>query len=533
MEEELLTENQKESESNSFLENKKKNNIKLSRIEKRLNTMTLSTNLTGKNSSIRTLKQSPKSRNVQRKNTIFSTFNNYNKSANKIKSIKIHLQSNISPTLSTYSNEKEITQSNLEKQKMQNLQKKIFNLYNSYYKAYTSQASKNKANNLKSFKTKNNNITSINNKTFLFPLKSSTIESVKKKKLSKKKKFSRSIGTKSKTIKATFKTSFNLQTPKIKERKKTHIFFRTEPDEHLRQRVKDLVKEIDYKKRNQYIPRVKTKEGRVKLVSLLNKNEGMIDEVTNFLTKKKMTKNDLPMLRKKPTNNIEMNNLIINSFGVGHNHIEFSKKLYDLNEVFFSLMENMKEKRAEMDNARFEKEKRKYEDKDSHKINYELYFQRNNRDKWEKKFMLDQYEYKIPEKEFKNFKKFERAQNKKTFIENAKKLSYLITKLDSDEYEIPDDISHNYRSTKSHISSINYKRISRLLKILKNIEDEEQTGNIILKADYLKKEQQMIENEMINIIGKSGKPRFVKNLLKPKTITKYKSISGNFFGLTV
>ena len=94
-------------------------------------------------------------------------------------------------------------------------------------------------------------------------------------------------------------------------------------------------------------------------------------------------------------------------------------------------------------------------------------------------------------------------------------------------------MTHNYRSTKSNISSINYKRISRLLNILKTNEDDEQTGNINLKADYLKKEQQIIENEMINIIGKSGKPRFVKNFLKPKTVDRYKSISGNYFGLPV
>ena len=252
-----------------------------------------------------------------------------------------------------------------------------------------------------------------------------------------------------------------------------------------------------------------------------------------------MTKNDYPILIKKPTNNIEMNNLIINSFSVGHNHIEYSKKLYDLNEVFFSLLENMKQRRAEIDIARFEKAKKKYTDyetyKDFNKIyNFnELNYQRNNRDKWEKKFMLDQYEFKIPESEFKKFKKFQKNQRKKDFIEASKKLSDLITKLDADEYEYPDDITLNYKSTRSYISPKNFKRISRLLKIVKTNEDEEQTGNIVLKADMLKKEQRNIENEMINIIGKSEKTRFVKNIFKPKTIVKYKSISGNYFGLPV
>ena len=67
--------------------------------------------------------------------------------------------------------------------------------------------------------------------------------------------------------------------------------------------------------------------------------------------------------------------------------------------LLYEEVETMKKKRTEMDIARFEKTKRKYEDKDQHDINFELYNQRNNRDKWEKKFMLDQYEYRIPEKE--------------------------------------------------------------------------------------------------------------------------------------
>ena len=275
----------------------------------------------------------------------------------------------------------------------------------------------------------------------------------------------------------------------------------------------------------------------MKLVSLLNKKKGIINENIYYLSKKKIRKGANPMLIKKPTNNIEMNNLIINSFGIGENQNEFSKKLFDLNEVFFSLLENMKKRRAEIDIARFEREKRKYTDennyKDYHKTNLELIFNRNNRDKWEKKFMLEQYKYKIPEKEFRRFKRYQKNKGRVGFIENAKKLTSLINQLDADEYETPDQYTHNYRSTKTNVSALNFKRVSRLLKILKTNEDEEQTGNIILKPDYLRKEQQTIENEMLNIIGKSDKLRFVKNILKTKTVNKYKSISGNFFGLPV
>ena len=61
-----------------------------------------------------------------------------------MKSIKNQFQSNISPTLSTYENEKEITKSTIEEEKMKNIHKKIYSLYNSYYKAYKFQSLKNK-----------------------------------------------------------------------------------------------------------------------------------------------------------------------------------------------------------------------------------------------------------------------------------------------------------------------------------------------------------------------------------------------------
>ena len=49
-----------------------------------------------------------------------------------------------------------------------------------------------------------------------------------------------------------------------------------------------------------------------------------------------------------------------------------------------------------------------------------------NRDKWEKKFMHDQYQYKIPEKEFKKFKKSKQIQLKKQIIQDSQKLSQLL-----------------------------------------------------------------------------------------------------------
>ena len=314
-------------------------------------------------------------------------------------------------------------------------------------------------------------------------------------------------------------------------------------DSFLHNKVSNLIRELNLKKNSDFyifrhdnndnnkIPKKKTKD-RGKLVSLLNRpgEASNHDENLNMFPKKKIQKSENPMLIRKPTNNIEMNNLIINSFGAGYNHNEYSKKIFNLNETFFALLENMKQRRAEIDIAKFEKEKNKYIKKGVQKQNYDSCFMKN-RDKWEKKFMHDQYQYKIPEKEFKKFKKSKQIQLKKQIIQDSQKLSQLLTNMDAEEYEFPDAISKFYKSSKNSISIKNVKRIYRVNKIMKTIEDEEQTGKIILDANKLKKEQKIIEAEIISAIGRSGKPRFVKSLFKPKTIRKYKGISGNYFGL--
>ena len=318
-------------------------------------------------------------------------------------------------------------------------------------------------------------------------------------------------------------------------------------DPNLHKKIIELIKELNSKKSSEYyiLKREENAEkqnkkilinkakGRGKLVSLLNnKSENKKEfESLNYYSRKKIQKGQNPMLIRKPTNNIEMNNLLINSFGAGYNHNEYSKKMFNLNETFFALIEKMKQRRAEIDIAKFEKEKNKYIKKGFQKQNYEVYFQKNNRDKWEKKFMHDQYHYKIPEKEFKQFKRAKQNEMRKQIAKDSLKLSELLTNMDAEQYELPDAMTKFFKSTKNSISLKNVKRIYRVQKILKNIEDEEQTGKIIFDANKLKKEQNKIESQMINAFGRSGKPRFVKTIFKPRTIRKYKGISGNYFGL--
>ena len=524
------------------------------------------------------LSQTPK-----RKTDSNLSLNNYLNLNNLEKNNKFQLHNNISPTLSS-NNENDLmlntnyNSSQIENKYFERFNKKIIEFYSMYQKTYENNSmedinkNKNKTklifktinntndnNNEKSKKINiflsekrnNNNIHKINKRNnYLSNIKSKTIEKNRIKNsnslnLNKKHNFFNH------SYKNTFKRDQNIKYPTCLtegNKKRYSILNRKQSNSFLRTKVSDLIRELNLKKSSEYylIKREeraekmrnknlnnKPNDVRGKLVSLLNRpaenqNEKEFSKI-NYFSKRKIQKGENPMLIRKPTNNIEMNNLIINSFGAGYNHNEFSKKIFNLNETFFALLENMKQKRSEMDIAKFEKEKNKYIKKGFQKQNYEAYFQK--RDRWEKKFMHDQYIYRIPETEFKKFKKFKQNELKKQIVKDSQKLSELLTNMDAEEYEFPDTISKYFKSTKNSISIKNVKRIYRVQKIIKNIEDEEQTGKIIIKADKLKKEQRNIETEIISAIGRSGKPRFVKTLFKPRTIRKYKGISGNYFGL--
>ena len=524
------------------------------------------------------LSQTPK-----RKTDSNLSLNNYLNLNNIEKNKKLQLHNNISPTLSS-NNENDLmlntnyNSSQIENKYFERFNKKIIEFYSMYQKTYENNSmedinkNKNKTklifktinntndnNNEKSKKINiflsekrnNNNIHKINKRNnYLSNIKSKTIEKNRIKNsnslnLNKKHNFFNH------SYKNTFKRDQNIKYPTCLtegNKKRYSILNRKQSNSFLRTKVSDLIRELNLKKSSEYylIKREeraekmrnknlnnKPNDVRGKLVSLLNRpaenqNEKEFNKI-NYFSKRKIQKGENPMLIRKPTNNIEMNNLIINSFGAGYNHNEFSKKIFNLNETFFALLENMKQKRSEMDIAKFEKEKNKYIKKGFQKQNYEAYFQK--RDRWEKKFMHDQYIYRIPETEFKKFKKFKQNELKKQIVKDSQKLSELLTNMDAEEYEFPDTISKYFKSTKNSISIKNVKRIYRVQKIIKNIEDEEQTGKIIIKADKLKKEQRNIETEIISAIGRSGKPRFVKTLFKPRTIRKYKGISGNYFGL--
>ena len=140
------------------------------------------------------------------------------------------------------------------------------------------------------------------------------------------------------------------------------------------------------------------------------------------------------------------------------------------------------------------------------------------------------YNNKLSEKEFKNFKKLNKIQQKKEILKESQQLADNLMKIDAEEYEEPDDL-YEYKSTRSFVSSINVYRIRRVKRIMKNIEDKEQLGAYDVNVEKLKQNQKQSETEAMLAIKRSGKPRFVKTHFKSSTIRKYKGVSGVNFGL--
>ena len=275
---------------------------------------------------------------------------------------------------------------------------------------------------------------------------------------------------------------------------------------------KDKNKSIDY-----YAKRKKNK-----LLNLLNK-EGSLN---NFLKSMKIkTTYNFFKARKKPKNNLEMNKLLINSFGLNKKTPnEFSKQLYTLNENFISAMKKMKKEKAQIENKNFD------EKRNSNTSSLSLEIMKEDEKIWEQKFMENMYKTKLFENEFNNFKHILKMKQKKNIIKHSKNLADIILSLNLDEYEHP-NVYSIFKSSGNYISISNIKRIIKMDKLMKDIKDREQFNVIELNIDQLKKYQKKSEEEGVLAIKRAGKPRFVKTKFKQKTINKYKGVSGEFFGL--
>ena len=343
---------------------------------------------------------------------------------------------------------------------------------------------------------------------------------------------------------STFKTMNNAP-------RRYSISFVTNPD--LRERITELLKEMSLhhrkeiekyergedsifngKKAKKKKPKNKSidfmaKKNRNKFLTLFNK-DGSFNSFLKLMKYKsinnilKNVANRENNIIKRPKNTIEMNKLLISSFALTQDRAqELSKKLYLINENFFKVMKEMKIGKAEMELKQLSQKKDKITP-----LTVELI--KSNGKKWERKFLLKQYDDKMSEKEFKKFKKLNKIERKEDIKKKSKQLADNIMKMDAREYEKPDDI-YIFKSTGGYVSKINIHRIRRVKKILENIEDNEQLGAIDVNVEKLRKNQKKSEAEVLLAIKRSGKPRFVKTHFKESTIIKYKGASGEYFGV--
>ena len=329
----------------------------------------------------------------------------------------------------------------------------------------------------------------------------------------------------------------------------------------LRRRISLLVKEIDSAKKGKISPDYsnlklynslnhtnyvnKTHElspigaktsknllGKNKVIGLLHKKEeSAMIKLFSSKVGKILTENAISKYIKRPTSNIEMNELLINSFGV-LDQSEYSKKIYNLSETYFNILDRMREKKSELEIAKFEQEKKKYDN--CYNSQYETNFANRKIQedyKWEKKFILQHYNNKLSEKDFINFKKLYNLKQKKEIIKSSEKLADLLLKMDANEYEKPLKESNTFKSTGNKVSKVNINRIKRLKQIMKSLEDNEQVGVFVVNVDKLKKEQKKSETDIMLAIKRSGKPSFVKTKFRSKTIKRYKGVSGKNFGV--
>ena len=275
---------------------------------------------------------------------------------------------------------------------------------------------------------------------------------------------------------------------------------------------KDKNKSIDY-----YAKRKKNK-----LLNLLNR-EGSLN---NFLKSMKIkTTYNFFKARKKPKSNLEMNKLLINSFGLNKKTPnEFSKQLYTLNENFHSALKKMKKEKVVIESRNFE------EKRNSNCNILALETMEENERELENKIMENIYKSKLSEYEFNKFKNMIRIRQQNNIIKHSKNFADRMVNINLDEYESPNKYQ-TYKSSGNCISINNINRIIKTDKLMKDLEEREQFTVIELNLEQLKSIQKKSEAEGVLAINRAGKPRFIKTKFKQSTILKYKGVSGEFFGL--
>ena len=264
------------------------------------------------------------------------------------------------------------------------------------------------------------------------------------------------------------------------------------------------------------------KKNKNKFLNLLNREGALI----NFLKSMKInTTYNFFKARKKPKCKIEMNNLLINSFGQNRSsRNEYSKQLYTLNENFFTALKKMKKERVAIGSRNYD------EKRNSNCSSLSLEIMKEDEKIWERKFINNIYKNKLSETEFIDFKNINKFKQQKLIIKHSKIFADKMLNLNLDEYEYPNKYDY-FKSTGNCISINNINRIRKMNKLMKDLEGREQFNVLDLNLEQLKNIQKKSEAEGIIAINRAGKPRCVKTKFRQSTIIKFNSVSGEFFGV--
>ena len=273
---------------------------------------------------------------------------------------------------------------------------------------------------------------------------------------------------------------------------------------------------------------------------ILNTSSGYRNNQNIFFQKEDIIKSTLKeniKFQNQPTSNLELNNILINGFGlngsINPSSINFSKKLSQISEKYFNILESMKRKRTKIQLENFEKLKHTLNNHSSLKKTKEIQLLSNmyKDDKWVKKFFQSQYNNdKIPNIDFDNFKNNELLKLKKKIKDNSEKFADLICKIDSEPYEEKNEDEKNFDSSKEPISFRNLQRIVRLKGIRKTGKDYEKNDFGLEVNDKLKQEADENEDFLTLTIEQLGPPKFIKTVFKSTTLRKYQVVSGTLFG---
>ena len=279
--------------------------------------------------------------------------------------------------------------------------------------------------------------------------------------------------------------------------------------------------------------KTRTKSRRLK--TEFNKNN--LDKLFGFTKDiiKDESTNETKVLMQKPTNNIEMNRVLINGFGLNKGNtsmsIDYSKRFNALSERYFNIMENMKEQKIKMQIENFEKLKDSMENKNENRmkksnlINNKLFL------KWEKEYFKNEYNNnKMSNSNYQLYKKEYNEKINKEIKKRSKNYANVIFSMDCEEYENVNEKEKVYDSTKGLISYRNLKRVIRLINIQKNHDDDEKQGKIKITPNQIRKDREQNAEKIILALNFLGPPKYIKSNFKGITLRKFQSVSGNFFG---